>query len=107
MAATEDEKTTQKTNAKDDDSRKEQNFGQKATKRSGIETPVSEDDDDKRTAKNLGKTIRKLKKMMQQRPLEKPLVKLEKMTQRRPQQKPMVKLEKSTMKLLKIMNELL
>ena len=53
MAATENEKTTQKAKAKDVDSRNDLNIAQKATRNTGIETPVSEDDDDKKKAKNL------------------------------------------------------
>ena len=55
MAATEDEKTTEKANAKDDASKEDQKFGQKAKKYAGVETPLAEDDDAK-TEKNLGKS---------------------------------------------------
>jgi len=57
MAATEHEKTTEKANAKDDALKEDQKIGQKATKDAGVETPVSEDDDDKKGAKNLGKAL--------------------------------------------------
>ena len=54
-AAAGDEKTTQKAKAKDDDSKKEQKIGQKATTYASIKTPVLEDDDDKVLAKPSGK----------------------------------------------------
>ena len=40
MAATENEKTTEKAKAKDDDSKVDQKIGQKATTDAGVETPV-------------------------------------------------------------------
>ena len=94
MAATEDDKTTQKAKAKDDDSKKEQKIGQKATTNAGIEIPV-EDDDDKvlvktfgkptgkagkdDAAKTSGKTFGKAGKDDAVKNLGKPMVKLEKM----------------------------
>ena len=62
MAATENEKAIEKVNAKDDASKEDQKFGQKAKKYAGVETPIAEDaddDDDEKTAKNLWKALGK------------------------------------------------
>ena len=58
MAATDNEKMTEKANSKDDASKEDQKFGQKTSKYAGVETPIAEDDDDEKAAKNLvGKAL--------------------------------------------------